>query len=83
MIVARPDRYAMDNWDEEFIKDFSLIQEIVRGIRNIRSEYKDRAGTQAGSCFSLGEFTDITRVPKAGPLRLGWVGRGRNPHIHA
>ena len=41
LIVAKwPDRYAMDNWDDEFIKDFGLIQDIVRGIRNLRSEYK-------------------------------------------
>jgi valyl-tRNA synthetase len=41
LIVAKwPERYVLDGWDEEFIKDFSLIQEIVRGIRNIRSEYK-------------------------------------------
>ncbi|MFZ3070216.1 MAG: class I tRNA ligase family protein, partial [Anaerolineaceae bacterium] len=41
LIVAKwPEGYAMEGWEDDIIKDFNLIQEIVRSIRNIRSEYK-------------------------------------------
>ena len=41
LIVAQwPERFTMEGWEEDFIKDFSLIQDIVRGIRNLRSEAK-------------------------------------------
>jgi len=50
LIVAKwPERHVLDGWDEEFIKDFSLIQEIVRGIRNIRSEYKIAPARKLGA----------------------------------
>jgi len=41
LMVARwPERIAEEGWEEEAIKNFELVQEIVRSIRNLRSEYK-------------------------------------------
>ncbi len=41
LIVARwPERMPHDGWEDSAIKDFELVQEIVRGIRNLRSEFK-------------------------------------------
>jgi valyl-tRNA synthetase len=39
--VARwPERMEMEGWEDEIIKDFSITQELIRAIRNLRSEYK-------------------------------------------
>jgi valyl-tRNA synthetase len=41
LIVARwPEQEMAEDWELEAIEDFGLIQEMVRAIRNIRSEYK-------------------------------------------
>ena len=41
LIIARwPERMPQDEWEETAIKDFELIQGMVRAIRNLRSEFK-------------------------------------------
>jgi len=41
LIVGRwPERMPHEAWETDAIKDFELVQEIVRSIRNLRSEYK-------------------------------------------
>jgi valyl-tRNA synthetase len=41
LIIARwPERMPQEDWEEGAIKDFELIQEMVRAIRNLRSEFK-------------------------------------------
>jgi len=41
LIVARwPERMPHEDWEDAAVKDFELIQEIVRIIRNLRSEFK-------------------------------------------
>ena len=45
LIVARwPERMAQEDWEDAAIKDFGLVQEIVRTIRNLRSELKIEPG---------------------------------------
>jgi len=41
LILARwPERMEMEGWEDEIIKDFNTVQELIRAIRNLRSEYK-------------------------------------------
>jgi valyl-tRNA synthetase len=41
LIVARwPERIPHEDWEDAAVKDFELVQEIVRTIRNLRSEFK-------------------------------------------
>jgi len=41
LIIARwPERMPLENWEDTAIRDFELVQEIVRTIRNLRSEFK-------------------------------------------
>ena len=41
LIVARwPERMPHEDWEDAAVKDFELIQEMVRIIRNLRSEFK-------------------------------------------
>ncbi len=40
MVARWPERIAEEGWEAEAIKNFELVQEIVRSIRNLRSEYK-------------------------------------------
>ncbi|MDD2522446.1 MAG: valine--tRNA ligase [Anaerolineaceae bacterium] len=41
LVIARwPERMSDEGWESGTIKDFELVQGIVRAIRNLRSEYK-------------------------------------------
>jgi len=41
LILARwPERMEMESWEDEMIKDFNTTQELIRAIRNLRSDYK-------------------------------------------
>ena len=45
LIIARwPERMAQEEWEDGAIKDFELVQKIVREIRNQRSELKVEPG---------------------------------------
>ncbi|MBW6467091.1 MAG: valine--tRNA ligase [Brevefilum sp.] len=53
LIIARwPEPPAMEGWEEGKIEDFALIQEMVRAIRNIRSEYKVEPGRRISCTIS-------------------------------
>jgi valyl-tRNA synthetase len=55
LIIARwPEAKQMEGWEAQAIEDFSLIQEIVRAIRNIRSEYKVEPGRKIACTISAG-----------------------------
>jgi len=60
LIIARwPDKSELEGWGAQVIADFSLIQEIVRGIRNIRAEYKVQPNHKIACTISAGEKTSI------------------------
>lgn len=40
IIASWPESVKLQGWEEQIVKDFSSIQELVRAIRNLRSEQK-------------------------------------------
>jgi valyl-tRNA synthetase len=58
--VIRP----MEGWEDETITNFSLIQETVRSIRNIRSEKNVKPGKRISALLSAGEKTEVFRSHK-------------------
>ena len=45
LIVAKwPERMTNEPWEEMAVRDFELVQELVRSIRNMRSEFKIEPG---------------------------------------
>jgi valyl-tRNA synthetase len=56
LIIARwPETLPMEGWEAKAIDDFTLIQEMVRAIRNIRSEYKVEPHRKIPGTISAGE----------------------------
>jgi valyl-tRNA synthetase len=65
LIIARwPEPLAMEGWEEDKIEDFALIQEMVRAIRNIRSEYKVEPGRRISCTISAGEKSAMIESQK-------------------
>lgn len=60
LIIARwPERMQLEGWEEEAIENFALVQDMVRAIRNIRSEYKVEPGRRIPCMISAGEKLDM------------------------
>jgi valyl-tRNA synthetase len=60
LIIARwPEPQATEGWEAKAIEDFSLIQEMVRAIRNIRSEYKVEPGRKIACTIAAGKKAQI------------------------
>ncbi len=56
LIVAKwPEPMPMEGWEAQAVEDFSLVQEMVRSIRNIRAEYKVEIGHKIACVIAAGE----------------------------
>jgi valyl-tRNA synthetase len=62
LIIARwPEAQEIEGWEEEKIKNFNIIQEIVRTIRNIRTEKKVPPSKKIQATIIAGEKIEIIR----------------------
>lgn len=62
LIIARwPEAQEIEGWEEEKIKNFNIIQEIVRNIRNIRTEKKIPPSKKIPATIIAGEKIEIIR----------------------
>jgi valyl-tRNA synthetase len=60
LIIAKwPEITDFEGWEEQTISDFSLIQEIIRSIRNSRAEKKVGPGKKIPAIIIAGDKTDI------------------------
>ncbi len=60
MIVAKfPEPRDLEGWEEEKIADFTLIQEIVRSIRNLRSEKNVAPSKKIAASISASAKLDL------------------------
>ena len=65
LIIARwPEDMPVEDWEEGVIKDFELTQEIVRSIRNLRSEYKVDPGQTIEAVYLSYQMADFLREHK-------------------
>ncbi len=72
LILARwPERMEMEGWEDEIIKDFNTIQEFIRAIRNLRSEYKIEPSRKLHAVFVSIELQISGLNPKSCIVRFG------------
>jgi len=66
LIVARyPEPRDPEGWEQEKIADFSLIQEIVRSIRNLRAEKNVAPAKRLAAQFSAGDKMTLLKEQAA------------------
>jgi valyl-tRNA synthetase len=62
LIMARfPEPRDPENWEEAKIADFSLVQELVRSIRNVRSEKNVAPSKKLPAQFVASDKTDLIK----------------------
>ena len=66
LIIARwPERMPQEEWEETAIKDFELIQGMVRAIRNLRSEFKLEPNKEIDAILVSENKTDFLQSNKS------------------
>ncbi len=62
LIIAQwPEPFIKEGWEEESISEFELVMEIVRSIRNLRSEKKVKAGRKIPAIIIAGDKTELLK----------------------
>jgi len=65
LIVAKwPEPTPTEGWEADAIENFTLVQEMVRAIRNIRAEYKVQPAHKIACTISAGKKTDLMQSQK-------------------
>lgn len=60
LIIAKwPEPGTMEGWETGAVEDFTLIQEMVRAIRNIRAEYHVQPGHKIACTIGAGKKLDV------------------------
>jgi valyl-tRNA synthetase len=63
LIVAKfPEPRMVENWEEEKLTEFALIQEIVRSIRNLRAEKNISPAKRFAASISAAAKTDLLKA---------------------
>lgn len=66
LIVAKfPELRAPEGWEESKIADFTLIQELVRSVRNLRAEKNVAPSKKLAAQFAAGGKTDLLKGQSA------------------
>ena len=56
LIVAQwPEPQALEGWEEQKVADFSLVQDIIRSVRNLRTEKKVTPGKRIAATMVAGD----------------------------
>ncbi len=61
IIASWPEAGAVEGWEEEAINNFSIVQEIVRAIRNARAEKKVPPSRKIKAYIAAGSKLDVLR----------------------
>jgi valyl-tRNA synthetase len=64
IISSWPEPRKEEGWEKGCISDFSLIQDTIRAIRNVRSEKNVKPGKHIPAILAAGERTEIFRQQK-------------------
>lgn len=66
LIAAKwPEPHPAQSWEAAKTADFALLQEIIRSIRNLRSEKNVKPGKRIAATFVAGEKTSMLQGQKA------------------
>jgi valyl-tRNA synthetase len=66
LIVAKfPEQRDPEGWEESKIADFTLVQELVRSIRNLRSEKNVAPSRRLAAQFAAGDKTELLKQQSA------------------
>jgi len=73
LIIARwPDAQIAEGWEDAKIDDFNLIQDIIRAVRNLRTEKKVTPGKRIAATIATGEKLSLLESQKTALAALAY-----------
>ncbi|MEA4906921.1 MAG: valine--tRNA ligase [Anaerolineaceae bacterium] len=74
LIVARwPEGNPPEGWEEQKVADFTLLQDVVRAIRNLRAEKKVAPGKRIPAILAAGERLSVLQESAATLAALAFI----------
>ncbi len=74
LIVARwPEAQAEEGWEEDAVRQFTLVQDVVRAIRNVRAEKKVPPAKKITASIAGGKYTDTLKAQSASLANLAGI----------
>ncbi|MBI4927219.1 MAG: valine--tRNA ligase [Anaerolineae bacterium] len=84
LIVAKfPEPRPVEGWEEQKVADFALVQEIVRGIRNLRAEKKVAPNKKVPAILAAGDRLPVLKTQAATIAHLAGVDASQFTMEHA
>jgi len=62
IIASWPEPHTEEGWEADKKTDFSLLQEVIRAIRNVRAEKNVKAGKRIPATLAAGKFTGLLQM---------------------
>ena len=76
LIIAHfPEPKALEGWEEQRVADFNVVMELVRAIRNLRSEKKVEPGRRIPALIAAGDQVELVRAQAATIAQLTFIDR--------
>jgi valyl-tRNA synthetase len=75
MIAPWPEPRESEDWENQKIKEFEIIQEIIKSIRNLRAEKKVKPGKLVPAIFASKDHADILKQELGGLASLAHLDR--------
>jgi valyl-tRNA synthetase len=74
LIAAKwPEGQPEESWEEEKVSDFNLVQEIIRAVRNLRTEKKMTPGKRIAATIAAGERLPILQAQSKTLAALAYI----------
>ncbi len=74
LIVAQfPKVRELEGWEEQKVAEFNLVQEIIRGIRNLRAEKKVQPSKRIPAVLACGDHLAVLKTNAAVIAHLGMI----------
>jgi len=74
LIVAQfPLPRGLEGWEEQKVGEFNLVQEIIRGIRNLRAEKKVPQGKRIPAVLACGDKLTVLKTQASAIAHLGML----------
>lgn len=73
IIAAWPQSRPLEGWEDRKISDFGLIQEVVRSIRNLRSEKNVKPGKRIPAIIASSSFSSVLKQQAATIASLAYL----------
>ena len=73
MVAQWPEARAEEAWETSKVRDFSLVQEIIRAIRNLRAEKNVKPGRRIPATFASSEYGELLQTQKATLAALAYL----------